>query len=460
MAQLFTPLRTIAATGIGAITVAAAGRRTVWADEFKAPAPKKASAYRIVLQLSIYDSKEPEILISPTESELVETIGQTRRILARAAEESKDGVQGVIATRIKSLISPEEPLTPGILYVGVAALSGSVFARGRSLPTRILLPPTLFFGALNYFLPKTTHNVNAYVYSLERAHAPALADTHDAADKALRDTVKQIRASYNSMRGGVSHIVEDSVDGLESTTGLKLRDATIGRAQHVSEVAQSKTNSISQNIHEKAAELQKRAVAIAEDVQSRISQPESQKPKEPEASLERVKEKVEEAVNKVSNGSSAPDRSTMGRKQKAKLANAASRSCADTTIASQPGRRVEKQVGPEGLRLAERARTPELSPIPSCQALVDKDCRARCGAVSISSDGNWCEYHAKMRMDLHQLFHESLKEYHSIPDSMPDMALMQHVADIQGYWELLHTRIELLNKALLCRTCFTDRLQG
>ncbi|CUA67120.1 hypothetical protein RSOLAG22IIIB_07198 [Rhizoctonia solani] len=304
MAQLFTPLRTIAATGIGAITVAAAGRRTVWADEFKAPAPKK---------LSIYDSKEPEILISPTESELVETIGQTRRILARAGEESKDGVQGVIASwirverrvesRIRSLISPEEPLTPGILYVGVAALSGSVFARGRSLPTRILLPPTLFFGALNYFLPKTTHNVNAYVYSLERAHAPALADTHDAADKALRDTVKQIRASYNSMRGGVSHIVEDSVDGLESTTGLKLRDATIGRAQHVSEVAQSKTNSISQNIHEKAAELQKRAVAIAEDVQSRISQPESQKPKEPEASLERVKEKVEEAVNKVSNGS-------------------------------------------------------------------------------------------------------------------------------------------------------------
>ncbi|KAH7334963.1 apolipo protein O-domain-containing protein [Rhizoctonia solani] len=296
MAQLFTPLRTLTATGVGAIAVAAAGRRTVWADELKAPTRKK---------LSIYDSEEPEIVIAQTESELVETIGRTRRILARAGEESKDGIQGVIASwirverrvesRIKSLISPEEPLTPGILYVGVAALSGSVFARGRSLPTRILLPPTLFLGALNYFLPKTTHNVNAYVYGLERAHAPALADTHDAADKTLRDAVKQIRASYNSMRGGVSHIVEDSVDGLESTTGLKLRDATIGRAQHVSEVAQDKTSSIAQNIQEKTAELQKRAAAIAGDVQSKLA-----KPKEPEAPLERVKEKVEEAVSKVS----------------------------------------------------------------------------------------------------------------------------------------------------------------
>ncbi|CAE6490780.1 unnamed protein product [Rhizoctonia solani] len=303
MAQLFTPLRAITASGVGAVAVAVAGRRTVWADELKTPSLKK---------LSIYDSKEPEILIAQTESELAETIGRTRRILTRAGEESKDGIQGVIAkwiqverrveSRVKSLISPDEPLTPGILYVGVAALSGSVFARGRSLPTRVLLPPTLFVGALNYFLPKTTHNVNAYVYGLERAHAPALADTHDAADKALRNAVKQIRASYNSMRGGVSHIVEDSVDGLESTTGLKLRDATIGRVQQASEATHDKTSSIVQNIQEKTAGFQKRAAAIADDVQSKLIQQEAQSPQKSEASLERVKEKVEDAVSKVSKG--------------------------------------------------------------------------------------------------------------------------------------------------------------
>ncbi|KAG8688337.1 hypothetical protein FRC08_011488, partial [Ceratobasidium sp. 394] len=214
MAQLFTPLRVATTAGAGAI-VLAAGQRTIWADEFKAPAPKK---------LPIYSPPEPEVLLVPTESELVDAIGRTRRILVRAGEDSRDGVQGIIGrwiqverrieSRIKSLISPEEPVTPGILYVGVAALSGSVYARGRSLPTRLLLPPALFVGALNYFLPKTTHNVNAYLAGLERAHLPAVADQHEAASRALRDAVHSMRTQYASMRGGVSHLVEDSVDGL------------------------------------------------------------------------------------------------------------------------------------------------------------------------------------------------------------------------------------------------------
>ncbi|KAB5591287.1 hypothetical protein CTheo_5290 [Ceratobasidium theobromae] len=311
MAHLFTPLRAVATTGLGAIVIASTGRHTVWAEELKSPAPKK---------LSIYDSGEPEILLAPTESEFVEVIGRTRRIFTRAGEESKSGIQGVIArwiqverrveNRIKSLISPEEPLTPGILYVGVAALSGSVFARGRSLPTRILLPPTLFFSALNYFLPKTTHNVNAYFYGLERAYLPALADQHDAAGKALKVTTQKVRSSYDSMRGGVSHLVEGSVDGIESTTGLKLRDATIGRGQAASAATHDKSSSITQNIQERTAEFQKRAAAIAEDVQAKLSQQEEQKPKvspdasvkskEPEA-LNDVKEKVEGALSESPN---------------------------------------------------------------------------------------------------------------------------------------------------------------
>jgi hypothetical protein len=40
-------------------------------------------------------------LIVQTESELVETIGRTRRIIGRAGEESKDGIQGIIAKWIQ-----------------------------------------------------------------------------------------------------------------------------------------------------------------------------------------------------------------------------------------------------------------------------------------------------------------------------------------------------------------------
>ncbi|CAE6423788.1 unnamed protein product [Rhizoctonia solani] len=151
----------------------------------------------------------------------------------------------------------------------------------------------------------------------------------------------------------------------------------------------------------------------------------------------------------------------MGKKQKAKVTKAANNLCTDATTTSQPGKRAEKQVGQEGS--GEITCTPELLTTPSCQALVDKDCRAKCGGVSTSSDGNWCEYHTKMRADLYTLFHNCLQIYHSTSDSLPNMALMRESVDldwVERYWEPLHARIDLLNKAILCRTCVMDRLQG
>ena len=83
--------------------------------------------------------------------------------------------------RIKSLIAPDEPLTPGILYVGVATLTGSVLARNHSLALRLALPPTLLLLSLNHFLPKTSANVAAYAGALEDAYLPTLAEKHDIA---------------------------------------------------------------------------------------------------------------------------------------------------------------------------------------------------------------------------------------------------------------------------------------
>ena len=82
--------------------------------------------------------------------------------------------------RMRSLIAPDEPLTPGILYVGVATLTGSVLARNRIF-WRLTLPPALFILSLNHFLPKTSHNVLSYLGSLEDAHFPTLSEKHEIA---------------------------------------------------------------------------------------------------------------------------------------------------------------------------------------------------------------------------------------------------------------------------------------
>ncbi|KAL6298794.1 hypothetical protein BKA93DRAFT_830368 [Sparassis latifolia] len=63
-----------------------------------------------------------------------------------------DPVQADVFQRVKSLVAPDEPVTPGILYVGVATVTGSIFARNCDLFTRALLPPTLLVLSLNHFL--------------------------------------------------------------------------------------------------------------------------------------------------------------------------------------------------------------------------------------------------------------------------------------------------------------------
>ena len=52
-------------------------------------------------------------------------------------------------------------------YVSIATLSGSIIARNRVLATRLLLPPTFLIFSANYFLPKTTASLSAYLGSLE-----------------------------------------------------------------------------------------------------------------------------------------------------------------------------------------------------------------------------------------------------------------------------------------------------
>ncbi|GBE78867.1 hypothetical protein SCP_0200640 [Sparassis crispa] len=62
------------------------------------------------------------------------------------------GVEEAVEKRVKSLVAADEPVTPGILYVGVATVTGSIFARNCGLFTRALLPPTLLVLSLNHFL--------------------------------------------------------------------------------------------------------------------------------------------------------------------------------------------------------------------------------------------------------------------------------------------------------------------
>ncbi len=131
----------------------------------------------------------------------------------------------IYVDRVKSLISPTEPVTPGILYVGIATLSGSVFARNRIILTRLALPPTLLILSMNQFLPQTTHNIRAYLSDLEDTYLPTFAQKHETGKAHSTMGWEMLKEKVASGRESFGNGVESAVDKLQEATGLKVKEA-------------------------------------------------------------------------------------------------------------------------------------------------------------------------------------------------------------------------------------------
>lgn len=231
-------------------------------------------------QLPIYPEPTPDVLLLETPSELEQHIGTARRAVTATYLDARAQVQGVVsrwisveasvestcvqsslpapanrlADRIKSLVAPDEPLTPGILYVGVATLTGSVLARNRGLALRLALPPTLLLLSLSHFLPKTSANVSAYAGALEDTYLPGLAQKHDIAKAHSAMTWDRAVDAGAAARVRVQDSVLRAVVRLEEASGLKLQE-TLGwgkhavgavqqTAEHASAVAEHKVEAV------------------------------------------------------------------------------------------------------------------------------------------------------------------------------------------------------------------------
>lgn len=133
--------------------------------------------------------------------------------------------------RVSSLIPDDEPITPGMLYVGIATLAGSVFTRYRSLPIRLVAPPLLFVGSLNYFLPSTAYNVGQYYLELEQRHLPPVVreqrqNVLQSWHNVRRSTGQQLAKA----REGTGDLLQRGLQGVEQNTGLKVGGGGNGKA--------------------------------------------------------------------------------------------------------------------------------------------------------------------------------------------------------------------------------------
>ncbi|OXC64604.1 hypothetical protein AYX13_06029 [Cryptococcus neoformans] len=240
-------------------------------------------------KLPIYPTPEhnPAITLVETHNPLVPYITQSRESVSNVLGDARTYVQSGVSKwitfernverEVKSVLPPDEALNPGLIYVLVAGLSGSVLSRTRSLPVRFLAPPLFTLLAFPYFLPKTSHNVRKYLSNLEDKHFPEFAARHD-------HFVQTGVAHWGMLWGRIEDATEDArewghraVEGVERTTGLRLGEA-------VSKVEKEKERLVEQE--------RQRAVAVPAQKYETVGYVVEQKPvAEIVAPMEPTKEK-------------------------------------------------------------------------------------------------------------------------------------------------------------------------
>ncbi|KZW00506.1 hypothetical protein EXIGLDRAFT_830664 [Exidia glandulosa HHB12029] len=233
------------------------------------PASSPASSAH---KLPIYPKEETVLVVEAAPSRLELEIRRARlaateqylraHATVRQGVERWIGLESRVESRLKSLKARDESLTPGALYAGVAALTGSVLARNRALPIRVLLPPTLLLASLPYFLPRTSANVAAYARELERAHFPQLAEQHESLEKQTRGAWTSASASVHGVGATVQDRVRWAVGETQRATGLRLREA-LGWAEKEGPKAVEKAENEVKGVFESAKKEGKELVESA-----------------------------------------------------------------------------------------------------------------------------------------------------------------------------------------------------
>ncbi|KAJ3575205.1 hypothetical protein NP233_g1258 [Leucocoprinus birnbaumii] len=248
-------------------------------------------------KLSIYPSSTPDIVLVETPSTLETQIGVVRRQVCQTYQDGRDYVQGwvskwigiehAVENRIKAIISPQESLTPGLLYVGVATLTGSILARNRVLLTRLILPPVFLVASAKHFLPRTSQNLSDYLGSIEDAHFPSFAEKHEIAKAHSVMTWERIKDATKDTRGHINSGAVSIVEKIQESTGLKLREV-LGWGEEVKRNTETSVTeakeAVEQVLEQTTNAVEEKVVGVKQKVEEKV---------------DKVQKKVEEKVDEV-----------------------------------------------------------------------------------------------------------------------------------------------------------------
>ncbi|KAL7411651.1 apolipo protein O-domain-containing protein [Mrakia frigida] len=200
-------------------------------------------------RLPIYPQAQPQIVLVEESSALTSHIATGREATTSVIQDIRERTQAVVSRvvagerrvvhKVDSLIPKDEPLNPGLLWVLVSTLSGSIIARNRMITTRLLLPPTIFLLALPTFLPKLASNLSTELSTQTSHYAPELHKTLSESREALLDKTEDTRDFFAESRISLGKHLGAGVQKLEETTGLQLAQAWRNQASSSSSSSRS-----------------------------------------------------------------------------------------------------------------------------------------------------------------------------------------------------------------------------
>ncbi|KAI0013380.1 apolipo protein O-domain-containing protein [Xylariaceae sp. FL0662B] len=181
-------------------------------DDYEAPLPDAGTPTPSPTSDTIPTSKRKPRRPTPTDR-LALQIGKARMFLYRYAAATEDAVNSTVdsafalersfTSTIASLAPARETgekLMPGLVYVLVASMAGSIVARNRGVLLRASVPLALGVGAAWLFVPVTMTNVSALLWTYEQRF-PAVAGAHlqtrDGIQRGWHFTKVHVEASRN-----------------------------------------------------------------------------------------------------------------------------------------------------------------------------------------------------------------------------------------------------------------------
>lgn len=143
---------------------------------------------------------------------------------ACAAEDAVNGamsrafaLEHAFTSTVASLAPPRESgekLMPGLIYVLVAGMAGSIVARNRNVLLRGAAPLAFGLGAAWAVLPVTMRNVGGLVWEYEK-RVPALADAHVRTREGVERGVYMARVHAELAQRKVYEGVRDAREAME-----------------------------------------------------------------------------------------------------------------------------------------------------------------------------------------------------------------------------------------------------